>query len=45
MFHMDENWTQPDNLGTWTLGADAHLVLYMSEPVEHLSSPVSSLQM
>jgi hypothetical protein len=34
VFHIDEDWTQPDNLGTWTLGTDAHLVLYLSEPVE-----------
>ena len=34
VYHIDECWTQPDNLGTWTLGADANLVLYLQEPVD-----------
>jgi hypothetical protein len=34
MFHINECWTQPDDLGTWTLGNDASLVLYLNEPVE-----------
>jgi hypothetical protein len=34
MYHIDERWTQPDNLGTWTLGADANLVLFLQEPVD-----------
>jgi hypothetical protein len=34
MFHINENWTQPDSLGTWTLGHDANLVLFLNETVE-----------
>jgi hypothetical protein len=34
MFHVNESWSQPDDLGTWTMGEDANLVLYLSEPVE-----------
>ena len=34
MFHINECWTQPDNLGTWTLGPDANLVLFLNEPID-----------
>jgi hypothetical protein len=34
ILHIDESWTQPDNLGTWTLGHDANLVLLLNEMVE-----------
>jgi hypothetical protein len=34
MYHIDECWTQPDNLGSWTLGTDATLVLFLQEPVD-----------
>jgi hypothetical protein len=34
VYHIDECWTQPDNLGTWTLGADANLVFFLQEPVD-----------
>jgi hypothetical protein len=39
MIHMNECWTEPDNLGAWTLGADASLALLFSEPVD---TPVSA---
>jgi hypothetical protein len=29
--HLNECWTQPDNLGAWTLGEDARLVLYLTD--------------
>jgi hypothetical protein len=34
MFHVNESWTQPDDLGSWTLGENANLILYLTEPAE-----------
>jgi hypothetical protein len=31
MLHIDEHWTTPDNLGTWTLGPDASIVMFVEE--------------
>ena len=34
MFHLDESWSQPDDLGTWTIGENADLVFYLTERAE-----------
>lgn len=34
VFHINECWTPPDNLGSWTLGPDASLLLFLADPVE-----------
>jgi hypothetical protein len=43
LYHTDECWTNPDDLGTWTLGPQASLDVVMPEPVEGLISAVFTI--
>ncbi len=39
-WHLDECWTNPDDLGSWTLGPEASLDLVLPDPVDGLINAV-----
>ncbi|MBZ5609994.1 MAG: hypothetical protein LAP38_17165 [Acidobacteriia bacterium] len=43
LYHLDECWTNPDDLGAWTLGPEAGLDVLVPEPIDGLINAVFTI--